>query len=967
MPKLPTLCLTLLMTACWAAAQHPGRVTGTVVDSQSGDPLVGATVLIEGTHQGAICDLEGAFRILQVVPGAHVLVCTMIGYQKVRVVDVVVQPGEATALEIALQPEAIVLDEEVVVQARKVRNTGATLLKERQKAAAVSDAISADEISRAGSGDAAEAMAHVTGASVVGGQYVYIRGLGDRYASVQLNGIELPSADPNKRAVPMDLLPASLLDNIVTTKSFTPDQPGSFTGGSVNVGTRSYPDRLTLSVSASGAYNAQTTFQDQFLTYDGGNRDWLGVDDGTRRLPEAVANGAAIPDIGSAWKDREAALALESLSKSFTPTMAPRPGSAPVNYSGSASLGSQVRLFGLPLGFLATVTHTRSHSFYDDGTSARWQLTSRTSETLNNDFLLRDTHGTEKVSWGSLLTASYKLAPSQELGFTYMLNHNAEDEARYLAGTFPRDLEPDAVYETRVLHFTERQLRSAQLTGRHQFAPLHDARLEWSGSLATTTQDEPDLRYFTDNYVTTFQPARDENGNHLRDENGQPLRRPVTRYSIRPDIYPVPTRYFRSLEETNREAKVDLALPLRTRSGRTATFQVGGLVVDKERRFAERRYELRQDDIRYDGQSLSFFSDANVGIVDSTGGSYRFGTYVRDNTQLSGSYDGDEQVYATYAMVELPLTTHLRAVGGARLEATRTDVASRDPSKTPGHLSANDLLPALGLVHELRPGTNLRASYGRTLARPTFRELAPYASFDFVGAFEFVGNEKLKRTLVDNYDLRWERFGTPGEIWAVSLFYKGFHDPIERAIQTINGEVQFQNVDEARVAGLELEMGQGLGRLAPALGSVHLGANLSLVHSQVSVPRRELQIRRSLVPDASGRRPLQGQSPYVLNLDVAYDNLGGGLAAGLYYHHFGRRLAEVSLGGTPNVYEEGRGGLDYTLSKTLWHVYRLKLTARNLLDPQVRLVYPFMGRNYVAHSYSTGRSYSLSLGYTVGG
>ena len=235
-------CLSIVVLSFLALA-HPtfaqtGTVSGSVLDRQTGDPLVGAIVFLEGTQIGITCDIEGRFQLFDVPIGTYVLASSMIGYQDASIIGVEVQDGEVAKLTITLAPEALELDDEVVVEAKALRNTGAALLKERQKAPAVSDAISAEEISRAGSGNAAEAMSHVTGASVVDGKYVYIRGLGDRYSSVQLNGSSLPNADPDKRSVPMDLFPTALLDNIVTTKSFTPDKPGDFTGGAVNIGTK---------------------------------------------------------------------------------------------------------------------------------------------------------------------------------------------------------------------------------------------------------------------------------------------------------------------------------------------------------------------------------------------------------------------------------------------------------------------------------------------------------------------------------------------------------------------------------------------------------------------------------------------------------------------------------------------------------------------------------------------------------
>ena len=513
---------------------------------------------------------------------------------------------------------------------------------------------------------------------------------------------------------------------------------------------------------------------------------------------------------------------------------------------------------------------------------------------------------------------------------------------------------------TRVLQFTERQIQSLQLAGKHHLGGLRDLRAEWSASASSSTQEEPDLRFFTNNYVTKNRPLRDENGAVLRDENDKVIRGPVTDYSISPSIYPLPTRYFRDLDESNREFQLNLNWPFKQWQGINSHFKTGFLVLDKQRTFRERRYEFDQDDIDYDGQPATFFEAEKVGLTSRAGRQYRFGSYVQDATQLSSNFDGDQQIYAGYAMLELPLHTQLRLVGGARLEATRIDVASQDRTKTAGRLAENDLLPSLNAVWEIRPGMNVRASYGRTLARPTFRELAPFASFSFVGGFTFIGNAALERTLIDNYDLRWEHFGSPGELYAVSAFYKDFKNPIERVILTVNGEVQFQNVAAAQVSGVEFEGRHGLGFLLPE--HFHAGGNLSLVRSKVAIDSTELKLRQALDPQADRERSLQGQSPFLLNLNLSYDNFATGATAGIYYNLFGRRLAEVSLGGTPDVFEERRGTLDCTFSQQ-WHEYKIKLSAKNLLNSSFAKAYRYQGNDYIASQYYKGRSFSIAVSY----
>ncbi|MBN2289412.1 MAG: TonB-dependent receptor, partial [Candidatus Glassbacteria bacterium] len=803
-----------------AQTAETGRIAGKVVEVQGEKPVDAATVYLEDTRLGSVADGQGRYEIKAVPPGSYTLVISKVGYRKV-VQQVSVPAGRTVHMDFRLETEVYQMDElliESIVPEDEDKNED-KLLRQRQQAVEIQDAIGSEDMSRTASGDAAEAVSKVTGASVVDGKYVYIRGLGERYSMTQLNGSELPSPDPYRKAVQMDLFPSSLLDRIVATKTFSPDMPGNFSGGSVEMWTKRFPESFTFNFSQSVAYNTQATFNDKMLVYPGGGSDWLGMDDGTRAVPAMLKDPAfVIPDIGKAWSDKAAALELDRISKAFNPVMAPSTEKGPVNQSYSLSMGNQFKLFGRPLGVLGSFSYSRKASFYDNGTVGRWQLTGTMDKTddLNNDFLLNDVKGSDEALWGGLINAAYKITGNHEIGLNYMCNQSGESSARYLAGQFPRDLTGNAIYETRVLKYTERTLNSFQLRGEHDLPELFSSHLEWTGSFNFSGQIEPDLRYFTDNYT-------------VRERNGTV----DTLYSIRPSIYPKPNRYFRDLSEDNMNFDLKVSLPFKQWKGLHSQMKVGGAYNEVERHFRERRFEFSLDDSKYgyQGDPYEYWMPSNVGLMDSTGKLNRFANYVLDASELRGNYDGKQRIAAGFAMVELPITTRLQFIGGVRLENTRMSVVSHDSTLGKGGIDENDLLPATNLIYLLSDNMNLRAAYGRTLARPTFREMAPYASFDFVNDYTFIGNENLKRTLIDNFDLRWEWFARGGEVFAVSAFYKKFTNPIERVIKNVNAEVQYQNVDRADVVGAEFEARQRLDRIHPALEPFRVGVNLALVHS----------------------------------------------------------------------------------------------------------------------------------------
>lgn len=928
---------------------NTGTIQGTVYDAENDEPLAGVNVIIEGTTMGAATDMNGKFVINSVPVGKYNVVIRMIGFTKVILTDVVVNAGKVTMLEkVSLKLEAIGLGE-VVVEARFIQNNEAAMLKDRQQADAISDGLSAEAISRTGSSQAAEAMRQVTGASVVDGKYVYVRGLGERYASTQLNGVELPSADPDKRSFQMDLIPAKMLDNIIATKTFTPDQPGNFSGGIVNLGMRTFPESFHFSFSTGVSWNSQSTFNSNFLGYDGGRTDWLGVDDGTREMPGWLNNETVLPSEFQARRNADLANSLDQASKSFTPIMSPVAKRAPIDRNFSISMGNQSMLFGRPIGYLGSLSYRRDYSFRDNGRIARWKLTGSVAgnDSLNNLIKLSDSRGMDEVLWGGMATFNYQPFDGHQIRFNLLRSQSGTSEARYLVGPWPE--QNVQFFETRALKYTERGLTSWQVQGDHKL-PM-GLKMEWTGTLATTSQDEPDARFFSDTFANRTVAGRD-----------------TIIYSISPSIIQRPARYFRDLTEDSRAFQFSVKKEFKLWNSEPTKIKFGGNYEEKDRQFHENLFEYYQGaGFRFTGDAGSFFSDKNVGIIDfdSSRNQFLFGNYIQDgHNVLGGNYWGDQIIRAGFFMLDLPLSMRLRLIGGVRFESTRMNVANEDES---GKLHDNDWLPSVNVLYRLTKNLNMRLAYGRTLARPNFREKAPYASFEFANDFIFNGNTALERTRIDNYDLRWDWFMQSGELVSLSAFYKSFENPIERVINVFFSSegalVYFDNVDQAKVYGLEFEVRKRLEMFSPSLRDFTLSANLSLIKSEVTIPNEELVIIRGVDPNAKAERELQGQSPFLINLNLTYDNLAKGTTMNLYYNVFGERLSEVSLGGTPNVFEKPFHMLNFNASKRIFQQVSLKFAVKNLLNQSHEFVHHYKGTDYTRQFYKTGRSISFGVNY----
>lgn len=955
--------IVVLLAVCALGWQHAvaqsSSIEGRVTDAEENAPLEGATVRLvqDGTLKGgAYTDEDGEYIISPVAPGTYTIIFSYVSYEADTVADVQVAAGKTVILNQAM---GMSTQDVVRIYEKVQRNTEAQVLNLQRRSASVVDVISVENIRRAGDSDVGSAMKRVTGVTVEGGKYVYVRGLGDRYTLTLLNGSEIPGLDPDRNSVQMDMFPSNLVDNIVVHKTFSPDLPGSFSGGLIKIGTKDFPSNFTLQYSSSIGYNTQASFRDNFLTGQRGKWEALGFDDGTRALPEMLDDpNFVIPSIN--FSNSQSAAGLDAASNAFSTPIYPENSNSLFDHSHSFSIGNQTFLKGRPFGYLASLSYNNTKNFYERGTSAYYKLTENaaTAESLIPDFnFYNDNMATREALWGGLLSASYLIAQDHQLRFNFIRNQNSQSVGRYMTGVKPSD-DADLIIENRATGYTQRSLNTFQLGGDHVFKSEKESSgrtgplsLEWIGAYTRTTQIEPDLRFFSNDYVVTGTD---------------------TLYSVQPNLYPVPTRYYRDMSEDNFDMKAHFTLPFLQWSDMESKLRFGGSALSKSRRFNESRYDFRlgSQTAAYNGNPADYFAPGNVGVVDTANNLYLYGLYVEDATEFRNSYRGTQQVYAGYGMVELPVSKHLRLITGARFEQTAIEVNSVDPSQAPGLLDNSDLLPSVNLIYGLNQDSahsimNFRGSYSRTLARPTFRELATFASFDFLGGLILVGNPDLERTRIDNFDLRWELFPTTKEVVSVSAFYKNFENSIERVFNTAaqNDELTFRNVPSASLYGVELEFRKSLDFLGRPFRDFRASGNLVLIKSQVDIDSQQLAVIRELDPSAPATRAMFGQSPYSINGELAYVNDSIGFTTSLNFNVFGPRISNVSRGATPNVIEQPRPTLDFSIAKSFGRV-GVRFRARNLLDPLYQQTQTLKGESFVFQSFRMGRTFSLGVSYT---
>jgi hypothetical protein len=831
------------------------------------------------------------------------------------------------------------------------------LFAERAKEAASVEAFGSEQISKTGVSDAGAIVKNVSGATIVDGKFAVIRGLSDRYVTTTLNGGEIPSPDPYRRSAPLDLFPSQIIDKVVIAKTFTPDQQGSYTGGGIDIVTKSFPEKSFANFSMGGSYNPQASFNDKFLTYDGGKHDWAGMDDGSRALPGDLADPAVtLPNrpfsapVNPVVRAQRFAAAdrLQDLTRQMgTTQFAAVEEESLLNHGFSLSAGDTTHFLGLPLGVFGSTSYRRDFAFYDDGVSSRYGADGLGNSELDNSY--KDAKSTETVNWSGMINLAYQLREGHELGFGFLYNQNSEKISQRQVGTIEDDLGP--TYFRNRLIWTEKNLQTYQLKGSHVLPEVGDIKLDWLAALAHVTQIEPDLRFF--NFAQ-------EGGSSDVGRNNTPDPKQ-------------PTRYFRDLDENNRNEKIDLTVPFRNWNEDEAKFKVGAFESFSKRTFSDRAISYSGND-PFNGNPNQYLTPSNLGYTATTNNPpngtvlfdwHRYLDGIRDSI-----YDAESGIRAGYLMLDMPLVPNLRFVGGVRYETTdisvhsESDIASSVTSLTTNDskIAQNDLLPAAGLIWSIKPDMNLRAHFSQTVARPSFRELAAYRSYDPVLDDLLDGNPNLVMTSIDNYDLRWEWFFKPGEIVSVSLFYKSLKNAIERRYLDIKGEsITFGNQDKAEVFGVEFEARKNLGFIDPILDVFSVGGNVSLIGSETKLTDADFAAKSALVNGAKQTRQLYDQSPYIINLDLNYDNPYSGTGASLIYNVAGPRITIASLN-TEDVFEQPAPGLDFILSQKLGRHLTAKFAAKNLLNPKIERTYG-EDSNLIYSSYRKGMSFGVSFSY----
>lgn len=941
MKFLNSLLLLLICSLGMVQAQN-GTIRGTLIDDKSGETLIGVTVLIEGTSTGTITDLDGGYN-LSVPAGTYTVVFSYISYATQNVSDVVVKPGEVTVIDVRLSGETEKINE-VTISAERTKNTDNALLTIQKNSTVVLDGISSQSISKSGDNNAADALRRVPGVSVEGGKYIYVRGLGDRYTKTMLNGMDIPGLDPDRNTVQMDVFPSNLIDNLIVYKTFSPDLPGDFTGGVVDIGTKSFQDTKQFSIGGTWGYNTATTFNSNFILYKGGKTDALGFDDGTRKLPFdydlTIGNGLAIT------KDPK----LEEYTRSFSRQLEAKKELAFFNQNYYMSFGNQYNRNGKSFGINAGITYRNTYQFYEKVELGEYQHDANPTVLefdKENYRVSSGPQGSNNVIWSALLAGAYK---TQKSKYTLQFFHTQNGES-----TASKRAQYDGFNEINtisdILTYTQRSISNMLVTGKHK---LNKIDMEWKNSFTYSKIVNPDLRIMQFRVIDTDTIL--EAGGSSRSN-----------------------RLFRDLSELTENFRVDFTLPFKQWKGLDSKLKFGIFDTYKMRTFKSYVVELENNGLQVIGGADYLLSEALIWNAESNPN----GTYVTGQQDISNTFDASMNVLAAYVMNELPISNRFNIIYGVRLEKAdimftgqKQQVFNPETDKFDNErvLNTINVLPAVNMVYNVIENMNFRLSYSRTVARPSFKEKSLAQIFDPVTEITFIGNIDLKQTDIDNVDFRWEYFFGSGEMISASAFFKNFTNPIEVVVYSdiTPRDVTPRNVPHARAYGLELEFRKNFKFIHSKLEGLAIGANLTWVKSVTEMNPAELTGRNKWVKDSytiSNKRAMYGQSPYLINANLSYTAKKIGLTATMVYNVQGKRLSVVGGGRAPDVYDMPFHSLNFKLTEVCGKKdqFSISVQAQNIIgDDYVRQYESYYGANpAIFQRLLPGRTFSVGFAYKI--
>ena len=935
----PIKLLVLILFTIFNVNGQTGKIAGTIMDGEFNEPMAFANVLIKNTTKGTTSDFDGKYSI-DVEAGNYTLVFSYIGYQTIEISDVVVKSNDEVIVDVTLNTNSL---ETVVITTTVRKNTESAILDLQKKSITLLDGLSAQSIKSSGASNIASAVKNVPGVSIQGGKYVYVRGLGDRYTKSILNGVDIPGLDPDRNTIQMDIFPTNILDNIIVVKSAAAEYPADFTGGVIDIVTKDFPTKANYTISTGFGYNPDMHFNDNYLNYSGSNTDFLGFDDGMRNIP--VNRYQVIPGTF------DNSTVLSNMTNVFNKELMAKQANSGANFNFGFTAGNQFDVGDDKLGYQLSFSYKNKTQFYDDrfdGTYMRDQNNSSVNELVGTR-ISEGVEGKNTVLLSSLAGIVYKRDNSKyKINFLHIQNGESsaglynQQIAQAAGGSGFEPIKKDA------LLYTERSITNLLFEGNHSFDDAN-WKLNWKVSPTLSRVYDKDHR------ITPLQQS--QNGN----------------YFISPSAASRPIRIWRNLQEISLVAKVD-AVRKYNFMDRPAKAKFGFNQTVKQRDFSidDFQFEISGQNIVADGNADNLLLSENIWTPQTDQGSH---LVWGDLYEPANTFDATQNISAGYLSNEFSVSEKLKAVVGLRAELFSAIYTGQNQAATEIFVDEKiidklDLFPSANFIYSLNDNSNLRVSYSRTTARPSFKEASKSQIFDPITNRLFIGNIDLEPSYISNFDIRTEFFGENSEMFAISGFYKDFKDPIELTFyESAPDQLTPRNLGNASVFGIEFEFRKSLGFLLNSLENLKFNINASYIESDLTMFEDEYNRRVNAARDGESiekSRELQGQSPYLINAGFNYTDSEIGLQTGLFFNVQGETLEVVGTGIVPDVYTVPFNSLNFTFNKKLGEEKKstVDIKVSNILNSKRKSVYQsYKASDKTFTQFNPGTEFSIGYSY----
>ncbi len=887
-----------------------GSIKGIVTDKKTNETIIGANIFFIETQIGTSTNLEGEYDIKNIKPGYYNIRVSFISYKNNTYNNVKIEANKTTTLNISLEEEIITMNQ-VTIQAIRKNNTEVSIINSIKNSNSVVSGVSSQQISKTADKDASEVVRRIPGITIIDDRFIVVRGLSERYNTVLLNGATTPSSESDVKAFSFDVIPSNAIDRIMVYKTPSPELPADFAGANIQIFSKNIQDENSFSLSYNAGFKASTTAK-TFHKYIGGANDLLGFDDGTRDIPSIMPSTNDFQDIINNPTPENKQLRTD-IGRSFNKTWDSYADKAPIDQSASLLFARNFKVKKLTISNLSSISYSNSYKYSENNITSYLDYdTINDLSVISYNFL--DKIYSQSVSMSGLMNWSvvYK---NSSIEFKNLLNQQGTSKTTIREGI--ENYRSQNLKSTE-LSYNERTLYSGQINGNHKFFQ-ENTTIKWTYGYSLALRKQPDTRRLTK--ILSFD--QDEESPY---------------YNVYSYYFPnradpeLAGRLFSDMNEKLSVYSIDITQKLNVLKNFQPIIKAGTYIESKDREFNSRLFGFVRNsstpwNIGYKTID-EIFADTNINA--------KKGIKIDESTNPNDSYTANTMIKAGYASLIFNPIKKLTISGGIRIEKHILTLISTNANFTEfkKEIDTTNIFPSLNISYQLNEKNLIRFAYGKTINRPEFREIAPYIFYNFEEKAGIYGNPELKSSYIQNYDFRFEAYPSANEMINIGVFYKKFHNPIEAiAINAGSGKnFSFDNTETAESFGAELDIRKSIKYINPSnkyfrwINDISLVLNGSLIKSTVTV-NDPLAIEKT--------RSMQGQSPYIVNMGVFYQNDSAKFSITILYNVIGKRIAYVGTILDPHIYEMPRNLLDVSISKKFGKHLSFKFNIKDIFNQPI--------------------------------